>query len=438
MKLDRLYQEVLQEVISQEAISYQGTSSFFPELTAALERLMGVENPTSKELENIGLSTLIQKHTGLKVTVELESGLVNAYVIPPLIDVNSPFTDRFREMGLNKIEDYEEFLLTAPKLRQLCEELRGSVDLGKGRVSGLFSEISCRLVLGTGLWTTMKMPPDEVAAIVLHELGHLFTFFECLTQTATTNMVLVTASQALSKTDTKEQRLQLIFETEKLLDVKIEDPDALASAKSENVYEAVFIRATMDERLKSTHTASSRYDLRSAEFVADQFAVRYGAGRSLAVALSKLMHNWSHRLSTPAWVVIEVLKTLAFIFLLCKVGLLWAIYYLVIWFFGIYDPEFRVYDGPVERIERLRRDTVQVLKDPHLSAEQRKKLLEDIETLDNLLRDVTERRTFFNHLWIALTKHRRMQFSQLRFQQEIEKIVNNDFFVKAQQLKNLV
>lgn len=433
------------DVLSQETISYQGGKSLlFFDLSTALQRFIEDGKMSQLDMDKLNLDRIIKKHTGLTVDVKLQLHLVNAFAVPPVIDPNGPLLDRFRAMGATRVEDFGDFMIGFKKICALSDELRGEIDLGKGRVSGVFANLPTVLTLGSGLWEDLKLSGEEVAAIALHELGHVFTFFESLMQTVTTNMVLNSASQALAKTTDMSHRLNLVFETQKATGVKLENPEAVAKpGMKEDAFCAVFIKAKMDPSLRSA-TGSSSYDLRSSEFVADQFAARYGAGRALVTALDKLytksgafggLLGAPHRRSTATWFIIESLKTAVYILSIMQLNI--RMIALLLMYMVVSNPEARVYDDPGERLTRVRTDMVQSLKDQNLSEKTRAALAADIKVIDTITDGIHDRRELLNYIWIALTSKRREQFSQMRFQQELERLVNNDFFVKAQQLKNL-
>lgn len=424
--------------VSQEAIAYQGGKSMlFQDLTFAFQNYIagGVYNQPA--MDKLNLSGIVQKHTGLHIEFRIEPGTMNANAIPPIIDPNSPLLDRFRAMGLSDVGQLGDYLITFRKVTAFSKDLSGSIDRANGRVTGVFSKILTSITMGTGLWDQGKLTPEEVAAVCLHEIGHVFTFFECLMQTATLNMVLASANQALAHTTDMNHRLQLVFETQQALGVKVEDQEGLArpGIKSD-AFNAVFLKACMDPKLRSA-AGSATYDLRSSEFLADQFAARYGAGRALVIGLDK-MHTVlgdGHRLPMAAHIVFQAFRTAVYLLSLFVFPITTVV---VATLFLIFMPnESHVYDMPAERMARVRNDLVQSLKDTSLPAKVRQQLVQDIEALDKIRQGVEDHRTLMDYVWIALTSKRRGQYAQMRFQQEIEKLVNNDFFVKAQQFKHL-
>ena len=430
-------QSLYREVISQEAINFQANSMLLQDLTFAFQNYISSGKYDQKGMDLLNLSKIVQKHTGLNLEFKVMPGELNAFAVPPFLDPNSPLMDRFRIFGLDSVEQLGDYHMSFKKVTAFTKELRGSIDREHGRVSGVFSKILTSVTIGSGLWERAKLTPEEVAAVCLHEIGHVFTFLECLMQTATMNMVLVSANQALAKTTEMNHRLQLVFETELALGVKVEDKESLARPNIKpDTFNAVFLKAAMDPTLRSS-AGSATYDLRSSEFLADQFAARYGAGRALVTGLDKMMRamGGQHRRSLATHIAVQAIWTVYYGLQLVATPIAGAIIIVLLLIFA--NPEAKVYDDPAERLLRIRNDLVQSMKDPSLPAKTREQLVKDIELVDKAREGVVDRRSYFTYIWMAVSSKRREQFKQMRFQQEIEGLVNNEFFVKSQQLKNL-
>ena len=422
---------------SQEAISYQGTSLFLKELTLAVQSMIDTPMPKLSMIEDVGLSKIVKRHTGMTVDFRLDLDMTNAYYTPVILDVNNPILARFRVYGKPAEKELEQMRLRHNDIIRLTRELRGSIDRANGRVTGVFSKIPSTIYVGAGLWSIMEMTASEIAAIILHELGHAFSFFETLTQTATTNMVLASAAQLLDGTEDAEMRLHLVFETAEELNLKVEDPHALAKVDTKGeTFTNILLKAQIDRPLVSD-SDSFTYDLRSSEFLADQFATRYGAGRELVVALDKLMRKTGegHRRSMAMHLAVEATRSALLIVVAVGVPVFAGI---VATFFLInshwMDDE---YDEPGARFGRIKQDLVQALKNPKLDRQVRQQILLDIEVIDQLREDVKDRYSYFTYLWLAMTSRRRKQFSQMRLQQELEALANNNLYVQASKLSHM-
>lgn len=423
--------------LSMEAIRYQGKSLLFNELTLTFQNFLEGNVFDQAALEKLNLSKVVYRHTKLKVDFVLDrsGGVENAYSLFPMLNVNSPLVDFLRHEGL--VGGSSKQPATLAQVRQFTRQLTGAIDLEAGRVSGIFSKLPAAVGVHQQFFTSGRYLAEEIAAVTLHEIGHIFTYYERLAFFATTNMVLASALQDLSQTQDPKIRLKLVFEAAEGLDVKLEDPEAMAQSDvSAELFQSVFLKARMDPKLHTTHGSSS-YDLRSFEFLSDQFATRHGAGRHLAIALTKRDRFIDHP-STQLWsryVLVEALKAATFAVTAIKLPLLTPAVMGVL--LACDGRDQNVYDEPGERLARIKRDLVQCLKDTRLKPEVRQQLLLDVEMVDAIREDVTDRRTLFGYLWTAMFSRRRDQFNQKRFQQELEGLINNGLFVTAAKFQSM-
>lgn len=438
---------------SLEAIAYQGQSMLFKELTVAFDEIVKASQSQGKlsksYLEGFDLGKMIKHHTGLNVNVIFDSE-VNAYAQPPILDQNSPLLARWKtQFDISAFID--EIVTSRGKLSSYSKSTSGEIDLKKSRVKGLFAQIPLTICVGDGLWQRAGLSGEEVAAVTLHEVGHLFTFLETLVNTVSTNCVLIAAAEALGRLEERTERLTLVHETAKALDIKVEKPEQLADGKKEQFY-TVLLRAGLERHVTSA-LGSSSYDMRNSEFLADQFANRHGAGRALAVGLDKMMRTFSaigeYRSNAFVFHLVTVLKFAGMVILLALQGGAFSIaallsvgglvaLFLSVTYMVLANPEAQEYDLPIERLERVRRDMIQAMKNPKLPPTLRKRLNDDVEALATLIGDAKDHRTLLNYIWISLTPTRRKQFSQMRFQQELERLTNNELFAKASKLQTLV
>ena len=420
---------------SLEAIAYQGRSLLFNDLSVAFENLREVGKYDALSVNRVAFEKIVFKHTGLRVEILVNQDDFEPYNMqsfPPILDVNSPLLAYARATGLGDLlplaVDKHKHVLAFSK------DLRGSIDRAHGRVSGVFSKIVSRIFIGKGMLTDVTFTPDECAAVFLHELGHIFSFFDTLGQMATTNMVMSSAVQQLSGMTDETQRIKLVVETTKALNIHVDNVDALAKTNNSDVFSAVILKAALGEPLKSTH-GSETYDLRSAEFLADQFATRHGGGRFLVSATDKMsrMFDYSYRRNTVSHFAVEAFKVGAWMVASFHLPIITAS--AMVLYLATNPMETVSSDDPGERMARIKRDLVQAVKNPKLPREARAQLVQDIDVIDAIREDIKDRRSVLSLLWVALNPRHRHQYSQMRIQQELEGLVNNDLFTHAAKLQ---
>lgn len=415
---------------SLEAIQYQGESKLFKELIVCFEKLALVPKLTQNDFDKSDFSKIIKDNTGLQVKLKLGSYL-SAYTYLPYFGINNSTT--FGRLAAFKDEVDKEQYAVVRKLGNK-NNYEGKVDLRNSKVSGVFSEIPLEIYLGTFfVGSTSKLNPRETAAVVLHELGHLFTHFETLNDFLTVTVTVGTALKEMSKQQVAEKRLKLLNGLRSDLKLPQVDDASLVS-KIDNDVEI----ATITIREYMLETASSRfgsesYDARSCEQLADQFAARHGAARDLTTALGNLGMGWKP--NTALHILGQILRLAVFV-----VYLVWAPVATVavtILYLLIPGLDRDLYDPPYLRIERMRKDLIQVLKNPNLSPEHRKNVLSDLNFMEAFAHDVEEHRSIIMFLWTTISTRRRKEYDRKKFQLEIERLLNNDLFVSANQLKSM-
>lgn len=438
------YKSIAREAM--EAIAYQGSSSgLFRDLTAAFRVCADKAITDQKSYMALNMGDIVFRHTGLAIQFKLDGqvGLINACAMPVLLDGNSPLLQVYRELKLGALVD--AYTTTHEKILPICRDLRGMIDLKRGKVSGVFSKIPTDILMGSGLWLNNFLTPEECAAVCIHEIGHVFTYFESLLWTTSTNITLASAKRDINKMTDPNERIKLVFEVAEFMQAKIDDAERLADPKLSDVtFSTVFLSAATSPDVR-TSSGSNTYDMRSSEVVADQFAARHGAGRHIVTGLYK-MHASAHdtRLK-PVWMhfVSEVVKIGVYVGITvtgAAASLPTAGVYLLISaaiYLGLANPELKIYDDPKERFERVKHDLIQSLKTQRYSPKERQILVDDIAEIEAVIKTMHNRRTFMNTIWILVTPNRRRQYSQMKIEQELEKLVDNDIFVRAAQLQSI-
>lgn len=411
--------------VSVEAIDFQNEGLLFKELVVEIEKIRQSNNVTSA-LRKSELPDIIHRRTGITVKPQVSgTAQPNAYVIFPQVDRNNPvLIDFYREMTSNR-----DGLAAIKKGDGL---MKGHIDRSKARVGGSFSELKIRLGLTAGLFNPhLNFSSEEIAAVILHELGHVFTYFEYLGSNITTNYVLQNVSRRLINTQETRRKYEIIKEGSEALGIKIEDPDALTRTNNETVIQTVVLREYASKRYSELD--SDGYDMTAWEMLSDQFATRHGAGRHLVIALDKIHRTSGNRgrLTTGQYLRGELVK-IAMVLLTGPLALIIIPLALI-----FVDTNNDIYDKPKARIERVKRDMVNALKDDTIDNDARDGLVADIEAIDLVLSEMEDRRTFLQLFWSTLRTSGRHNYAQTTFQQELEMLANNDVFVKASKLKSL-
>jgi len=420
------------DTIANESIAFQTQSAFFKELVLNLQQFKGMAVKDIADSPIVDtLNKVVEHHTGLNVAFNL--GNIDPSVNIPNVDRNNILINSFIRNFINSADGVK-------LINNASGSVRGKVNLNTGMVSGIFSEVKSIINLPTDMLSSTKYTAEEIAAITLHEVGHLFVYYEYMSRTVTTNQMLAGLSKALDKSDTVAERESVLINVKKAMNLTELDEKTLAKSTNNKVVEIVVI-SNISREVKS-ELGSNIYDFSTWEYLADQYAARQGAGRHLATGLEKIYKgtwNISFR-SLPVYLAMEATKALlviAPIVLAATTGIiLGSVVSIGIILMGM-DSDTPTYDRPGERMKRIRDQIVENLKDKRLSKDDVERLEADIVAIDVILKDIEDRRQWIGAIIDTVSSSARKAHNQEVLQKELEDIAVNELFIKAALLSKI-
>lgn len=402
----------------KESIAFQNTT-FFDELTLAFDEVKNLKETDVGDSEPIyRISKIIKNHTNLNITIDAENDYPPCIDIPN-IDRNNPLINAAQRAIVNSTDG-----LTM--IESSNEVLHGTVNIKTAKVSGVFSDIKAKMYLGKAFIQGNKYSSQELAAITLHEVGHLFTYFEFITRTVRTNQVLAGLSKILDGSENQEKREVALLSAKKALKLDKLDLSQLKDVNTKTT-QVVLIDALVKET--RTELGYNLFAESSWEYLCDQFSARHGAGVHLATALSKIYkshNNISYR-SLAVYLAVEMIKVI----LIANLAFLGILFLLVM--FDSQDGGG--YDLPSARLKRIRDQATQYLKNKQISDVERRRILDEIESIDKLLAEMTNRKQLFTYIHEFFSKRTRDERAYRKLQYELEDIAMNDLYVKAAEFK---
>lgn len=411
-----------------EAITHQD-GLLFRELSAHIQDFMSAGNFTDRALRAYPIEKTILTHLGLAIDLGMDEAqpyLPNAWVVPPQVNKNHPLVADFWRFAMSDKEGIAAIRASKGGF------IEGSIDRVKSKVSGDFSKFVSDVRVTKGLFDTkVGMTAQEISAIILHECGHLFTYFECLADQITTNYQIHQITKQLIGTADIPVRIKILREAEATMDLKVDNIEATSRMNDKELVQTVLLEAKV--RTHRSEFGSYYYDLRNWESLADQFAARHQCHLALATALDKMYRFAGHQsiMSTPRFLMSEVLKVT-----LTVVGAFIAAPFII--FILIQDPFLDTYDRPAERVRRIREDLVSALRDPGLGEDKRKAILSDITAIDEILARLNDRTTLWEAVWKFLSPTIRGQQARVQDLKALEELANNELYVHAAALRTNV
>jgi hypothetical protein len=426
------------KLMALESIAFQ-SGVFFKDLTECVKNIV---EKTSKDLSDKDyvktnefdkLVKCVKDHTGLWISFEI--GGANAATYVPDVNANHILhSNELKEIfNLNQVETEKTILDLSRKYSK--SEIKGYVDLKKSKVSGVFSEIHNHMYINRRLINGGRYTPAEIASFIIHEIGHVFTFFEYSTRIVSTNQALSLLASTI------DNRMSL--ETKEIVFLNLKDKvgldqislDALKQSKTKEEASLIILNCSI-EKTKS-EIGSSLYDYTSCEYLADQFASRHGAARDLSTALDKLRVDM---LYMSAGVYVIMLSVMS-VYMALTTGTLVAIP-LFIGMFTVITIIATIlskdgkdnYDNDKSRIQRLKNQNTERLKNPKLSSVEKKLFIEQNESIDKLLKLYSDNKSVFEFVAYYIKPSYRTAKDYEDLQKSLEKLGSNTLFEKAAKL----
>lgn len=413
---------------SLESVTHQRSTKLFRELVVGFSELRELDHVLTGVrsdrafIEASNIESSLKRYTGLNVRLFVHrfTGL-GAAVLPPPLDRNHPLNTETRRIFSNG-------RLSADILESKeVKSFQGSIDLERAQVGGVFSKIQAPISMGTQLVQSDIFSVEEVAAIFLHECGHLMSYYEYLGRSVVLSHVLGDVVRQYTEQESMKQRIEIIDHVSHALDIDSIDARRAAEIRDGDILRTLIVTEAIERPVSATNTRT--YDERTWEALADQFVSRMGAGRYLAIGLDRrqrMAGSAAYRTNLKH-LMVESTKGL-----LAAVPMFTPLFILAL--MSGNDPKRDDYDGVEIRLKRVRQDIVQAMKDPKLDKSYRLRLQEDADVIADLLKHVNDRESFYSYLWTRLRPSARSQLKRTNMIQELETMANNELFVKANQL----
>ncbi|EIC2604793.1 hypothetical protein LAB17_002147 [Salmonella enterica subsp. enterica serovar Newport] len=423
--------------LTMEAIKFQD-GSLFKEMTEFFRSKQGLDKKDVLNVFKDGhLTEMVKRYTGLNIefSVDVKMGQMNAYVYPPDISTNNTILADYHRLWMRGADG-------VALLKKIKDTPVGYVDLEKGRVYGIFEELKIRSAITYELLTaTEPFLPEEKAAIMLHEIGHAFTFLETLSETVRVEASIMTVQRELLGTTDKVKRIELAKALNKTLDTNV-DVNKISDSDDGSVWYTVYV-SNKAMQLRNVNNAGRYTDVAS-EFMADQFATRHGGGEYLVSGLAKMFRLYgtnSMKSKTMFWLsfikdaTVTILIAISFTSVnILGMAIFVAAMALAVWL----DPTYSIYDNDMERFRKIKQDLIIRLKDRDLPSDIRSTTLDTIKTIDETLSAMNNNRTFMQMVTLILRPGVRKAVKQEEIQQVLSSTMNSDLFKTAATLDSII
>ena len=439
--------------ISLELIAYQDNDPFGPELDKIHEEIRKIVMPVESIRQMDSLVTrgvfseyvtkieeLVSKRLGLSISLNQDCSL-GPCCMPYQIRLNH--IANIRDKGwytLSADSDPREFAISNYMSN-------GEIDLKHAKISGVLSKYNH--FVNMEYWQVFKFArcsAREATAILLHELGHLFTFIDLGYRTDRTNQILNSISMSVKNSEPANKRKYLLVDLQELGMIEREDVERLAKEERHIIMSAKLYGAIYK---KYVNTAlSMEYTDHTGETVADDFAAKFGYAQDLATGLFKLVNKYRNasELRFKSDLYKTIILTLLSCILVPPVGIFLLVFNGALFFLNLlgnffhevfYRDSGMTYDDDRNRIERLKRFMIDRLKNKNISKGVRESTLIAIDTVEKAAahwKDDQEYSTITKIIMFFSSDRCRVE-EEIKIERQLENLASNKLFVASAKLQ---
>lgn len=433
---------------SLEAIDFQKSSDLLLELDSLFGQVIRAVKLGDSPSSYLPLiDKVIFKRFGLKIRIRnVTSGGAYVYIFP-VGKNNILFHDDLKDGVFDELLSREADVIHKEQQSILNDKsFKGIIDIKNAKVSGSFS--MHEHFVGMSLDMLVEHfgidDPRELSAILLHEVGHAFTWYEYSNRIYDTNQVLQELkTKEMVDSGTKSYILSEL--SNKDLITK-EDARSLLDSTNEKIFGLGLIKA-LDAGNKS-FLENRVYAKTSSEQLADNFAAKLGYGKEIVLALNKFP-----ALDTYNFAITQLMFLGATIHLASFVGVILALIFgpilspgvliglsfglvvsLLFTIGGTGKKDF-TYDDTKIRYQRVRNQLVELLRLTASSKKEVEGLLDSIQQIDKIINKLYNHRNIIDITKDWLLSGHRKAYDSVKEQQLLEKLTSNNLFIKSKELQ---
>lgn len=316
-----------------------------------------------------------------------------------------------------------------------------TIDLKRAKINGLNKNYCVYVVMDPDTLIDAGINNKEMVAILLHEIGHTFTHIEYSYKTIANTSVLVDTLLDNVRNKNMSPKESLLIAYKQI--TRDPEADKLKSSGTITCY------LTIASRLcKHFQPNPQDHAYTDSEQLADQFAGRFGRGKELAVALDKIGKLWGwgkgveftlRASSYTLFLVAICALCIAFppflpVAVIVTINGLVYLYYRTWPDVPIYEKA--TYDDEKRRFERIRNETVRLIRTANLDKNITKRLLENLSTIDAVLQESPDRAEGpLAALWGVIFTNGAKLKEMKKIEQLVEDLGENDLHVASAKLK---
>lgn len=425
--------------LGNESIAFQN-DAYFKDLTLIIQDYRESQAKTDDELQKVSvrLDMCTSKHTGITTssTILSQGNGSEAFIAIPSLT-------RGNVLSRASVNKYLDKNFSAENISFYMVEKKGWIDPANARIGGAFSEIMFKLFMSKqylsgsdGLGARFSC--EEVASIIMHEVGHAFTFIQFLADTIIVNAVLQRACQEVMNANV-DAKVKIIL-TRAADDMGLKDREWLEAIEPGTDKISAFRVLVSAVQIEPRAMDNKRYFAKDqAEELADIFAVRHGAGRALITARAKFKYQSSSYpyLRTIGWALSGFIAAPILPWVGIPVAIISSLRLVGLVGKNLFDAAFPD-DLPTFKQEatKIRNQFVEQIKASKLPKEDLAEIIESINLTDKIIQGYTgDFDPSVLSKFVDMFRRGKMDLRNSReYTNKLENLASNDLFIRSAQL----
>lgn len=443
MRLDKF------SLVSMETIDYQLKDPVIDNMRNIIEDYK--QNKDGKEFAK-DLEKIIKDRFNITLKCNVKpASVLNAAAYIELLDVYHPLNKGLLDNYGEAAAQYLANETVKPNFKRLVAgklDRVGGLDFKKARASGIFSQLEYRIELLTPLF---KEETDFIIAIIMHELGHIWTFMEYVHHVTYKNVIVTSIVKDFLGIKEDTLRVEFISKINNIYGVKVpEELTKQSDPKAQLVVIGDIYKQMYNDFSETT------YNTTSVEVLADQFASRFGLGINMIKGMSGNAFSWkgisvSILLTFVSGVILGTLASFsAFFLVIGTIPFTFEIFLAVVTaglmslanitesFAGAkMKLGTSTYDTPKQRLVRVRNMMINQLKNDPKNNDA-KKLIEQIDESMAYIEKADDYNGFIVKLLRWVSSDFRTQEERKIYNQLLEDLMDNTLYVSGNRFKHLL
>ncbi len=332
--------------------------------------------------------------------------------------------------------DNKEWTQTVEKLTEAYKQNKIIINTKTAKVKGFPKGSTNYLYINlSSLFYTYKLTVGEVAALILHEIGHVFTYLENMDRISKLNILL-------------SENLDTHLEGKELVEFSYKVRDQIPSMEGKKQYMELtdgtqkIVWAMTTYKIFINAFNSSNTD-GNGELLADRFVGALGSSKELSSALDKVyaastdFTELNYYSQFTAYCAIGILVLLVLDISVFLPALLLMAIYLTTRKAGDSDRDM-TYPSTLARVTNLKYQLIEQLRFKVIPDKEKMGILNELKDIDTTLSNIKEPSAVFTKLAnILIFRNRKIKLIS-DVEKELESIVANNLYIRQQELKKFV